>query len=77
MLGNNSQMENGKKDIRCTLSPDSSNVIVDDMECDPSQPLSDSHQQDQLHSESDENSPSQQDKSLCDNLDSNHTSSSL
>ena len=47
------------------------------MECDPPQPLSDSHQQDQLPSGSYENSPSQQDQSLCDNLDSNHQSSSL
>ena len=53
------------------------NVILDDMECDPHQPLSDLHQQDQLSSESNENSPSQQDRFLCDNLDSNHPSSSL
>ena len=31
-------MKDGKKDPRCTLSQD---VIVDDMECDPLQPLSD------------------------------------
>ena len=39
--------------------------------------LSDSHQQDQLPSGSDENSPSQQDQSLCENLECNHPSSSL
>ena len=77
MLGNNSQMEDGKKDPRCILSQDSGNDIVDDMECDPLQPLSDSYQKDQLPSESDENSPSQQDQSLCDNSDSNHPSSLL
>ena len=70
-------MEDGKKDLRCTLSQDSVNDFVDDMECDPFQPLSDLHQQDQLHNESDENSPSQQYQSLYDNLDSNHPTSSL
>ena len=31
MLGNNSQIEDGKKDPRYTLSQDSGNVIVHDM----------------------------------------------
>ena len=41
MLGNNSQMEDGKKDPRFSLSQDSGNVILDDMEYDPPECFSD------------------------------------